>query len=190
MTLTLLHFLRFTFSVAAAVALTACAANSDSGVPAPAAAAQASVAPNASIRNDAGEYSGTVHDNIVGNGGAQASLMQDEHDVGGVLTETINNKVYTNALVATTGTGRTLVGAEAVPTPPIGSGACTFSLNATFHLKNFVLSGTYKAVHGCTGESGTFSMTEQCRYPNAGVLGAIQAWKRGGTEPDHGVTQC
>jgi hypothetical protein len=47
----------------------------------------------------------------------------------------------------------------------IGSAACTFGFHATYDPSSFVLSGTYQAIVGCSGESGTFSLTQQCYYP-------------------------
>lgn len=46
----------------------------------------------------------------------------------------------------------------------IGSAACSFAFKAGFDPSTLVLSGTYRAVVGCSGESGTFSLTQQCYY--------------------------
>jgi hypothetical protein len=46
----------------------------------------------------------------------------------------------------------------------IGSAACTFGFQASFDPSTFVLSGQYRAIVGCSGENGTFSLTQQCYY--------------------------
>jgi hypothetical protein len=143
------------------------------------------------VRNDAGEYSGTVQDSILGNGFAEASLMQDRHSIGGILTETINNKNYTNALVATTEDGRGLVGAEAATVPPVGSSPCTFSVRAKYDPNTAVLSGTYTAAQGCSGDSGSFSLNEGCSFSRHGLTNGTPVLIGGvRVKPDHGITQC
>ena len=46
---------------------------------------------------------------------------------------------------------------------------CTFSTNATYNSTTNVLSGSYTAVTNCTGDSGTFSLTQQCSDTVTGI---------------------
>jgi hypothetical protein len=184
MTRTLVHAFRFLFSASVALALTACAANPANSVPV-AADAQAAVAPQV-IQNDAGEFFGSIQDSTFGNGNASASLAQHEHGVGGYLTATFGSNTITNAVVLQTQTGLTVTGGEVANT---NSGVCTFSMSATYKEKTNVLAGTYKAVHGCSGESGSFSITKGCYYPRGG-LDAVQSWNRNPAQPNHGLRQC
>lgn len=46
----------------------------------------------------------------------------------------------------------------------IASVACSFAFKASFDSSSFVLSGTYHAIVGCSGDNGTFSLTQQCYY--------------------------
>jgi hypothetical protein len=73
----------------------------------------------------------------------------------------------------------------------INSSVCSFTMSATYHPSSLVLSGTYKAVHGCVGESGTFTLTKGCYYPRKGLLDAIPEQK-GDTimKPNNGAHQC
>lgn len=185
MTRTLVHAARLLFPVSVAVALTACAASSSGGVPAASAASQPAVAPQA-IFNDAGAYNGSIQDSTFGSGNASASLAQHQHTIGGYLIATFGSNTITNAVEAQTNTGLSVSGGEAANGP---SGLCTFNVSATYDTKTNVLSGTYQAVHGCTGESGSFALTKDCYYPRAG-LDAIPAWNRNPAQPDHGLHQC
>jgi hypothetical protein len=185
MTRTFVHAFRFLFSASVVVALAACAANSDSGVPGGTAAARPAVVPQV-IFNDAGEYDGSIQDSTFGNGSASASLAQHAQGVGGYLTATYGSTSITNAVVLQTQTGLTVTGGEVANT---SSGVCTFSMSATFDKKTNVLAGTYAAVHGCAGESGSFSLTKDCYYPRGG-LDAVQSWSRTPAQPDHGLRQC
>jgi hypothetical protein len=39
---------------------------------------------------------------------------------------------------------------------------CTFSTTGTYNSATAVLSGSYSAVTNCTGDTGTYSLTQQC----------------------------
>lgn len=188
MTRTLLHAFRFLFSASVAIALTACATNSVSNVPGSATGSQAAPAA-VTIQNDSGQFSGTVQDSALGTGSASASLAQDESVVGGVVNVSYsgsNNVSYSFA--AKTKDGLSLGGAQVAS---LASGVCSLSVTATYDTTKHVLSGTYKAANGCTGVTGTFSLTKECYYKRGGLL-EIAPSVNGSSriEPDHGVTSC
>lgn len=150
------------FAVAiGAFLLTACG-GSGTGVGTPA-ATQASIPQSVSpdgIVNVAGQYSGTIDDNKNGKGTAVASLAQFRDGVGGQFTYTYGTQNYpasTSSLL----TNDSLKGATVVT---VGSTVCSYSFSAKYNATKFTLDGKYKAVHGCTGENGTLSLTEQCYY--------------------------
>jgi hypothetical protein len=113
-----------------------------------------------------------------GGGGAGTS-------VGGYLNSTFGTATYSSPLSASTNAGgggggeggngqwqggplkhhRGGVDPFGIFVTIIGSAACTFGFEASFDPSSFVLSGTYQAIVGCSGESGTFSLTQQCYYP-------------------------
>lgn len=175
---------RFLLAASLAAALTACAANPAAGVPG-GAAAQPAAAPQ-SIQNDAGEYGGPVQDSKYGKGFLSGSLMQHEHAVGGYLTATYGSKTIQNAVAVQTQTGASVGGGEE---SNVDSSVCTFKMTATYSEKTNVLKGTYNAVHGCSGESGSFSITKGCYFPRTG-LDAVRAADGSDVRPDHGLHQC
>lgn len=140
----------------------------------------------ATILNDSGQFSGTAKDSVLGQGSASASLAQDARVVGGVLTTTFGSTTLSNSLAAKTTTGATLTGAEAASTT---SGICTFTVSATYDPSKYVLSGTYQAAHGCTGETGSFKIKQDCFYPPSALFGATPAFN-GVAKPNHGPRPC
>jgi hypothetical protein len=54
-----------------------------------------------------------------------------------------------------------------VMTATVGEQACTFNATATYDPQGYTLDGSYTAKSGCSGESGTFTMKEQCYYLDA-----------------------
>jgi mRNA-degrading endonuclease YafQ of YafQ-DinJ toxin-antitoxin module len=128
-------------------------------------APHAEVAPSlisndASIPNLSGEYAGTVNDSVFGSGKAYAELLQYHNAVGGsTLFEYAGSTVFIDPnvflLKGTTLTG-TAEGATLSGVP------CTMSETAMY--SDHRLTGSYKAVNGCSGESGTFTVKESCRF--------------------------
>ena len=172
-----------------ALALTACAGNTNSATPGGATAPQvpASIG-QAAIRNVSGLYNGTITDNTFGTGSASASLAQDKHVVGGALTASMGSVQLSNSIAVQTATGAAFAGAQA---GSVNGNTCSFTLTATYTGSNNTLNGTYQAVHGCTGESGTFALTQNCSYPRGGLLDAASPWNgNAGAKPNHGISPC
>jgi hypothetical protein len=48
-----------------------------------------------------------------------------------------------------------------------GSLYCTFASTSTYNAKTHVMSGSFSAVYGCTGDSGTFTLKQKCYYRGA-----------------------
>lgn len=127
-------------------------------------APQAPVAPSltsndAIVSNLSGEYAGTVNDSVFGSGKINGELLQEHNAVGGRLLLEYGSTVFDDPVafllkgttLAGTGEGATLSGSP-----------CTMSETAA--LSNGRLTGSYKAINGCQGESGTYTMKEYCRY--------------------------
>jgi hypothetical protein len=172
-----------------AVVLTACAGNTNSGTPGGGTAPQTPVAPfgQAAIRNVSGQYSGTITDSTFGTGSASASLAQDKHVVGGVITASIGSVQLSNSIAVQTATGAAFAGAQA---GSVNGSTCSFSLSATYSGSNNTLNGTYQAVHGCAGESGSFALTQDCSYPRGGLLDVAPSWNGNGAKPNHHISPC
>lgn len=110
--------------------------------------------------NLTGQYSGSVSDSALGTGTAVANFAGLPGALGGYFAFTFGSATYTNAVSAYASWG----GTAGVFVATIGSSACAFAFKASYNPSSFVLNGKYKAVNGCSGESGTFSVTQQCYY--------------------------
>lgn len=127
-------------------------------------APHAEVAPSlisngARVPNLSGEYAGTVNDSIFGNGKANVELLQYHNAVGGRSLFEYGSTVFVDPNVFLL-KGATLTGTAAGAT--LTGVPCTMTETATYD--NHRLTGSYKAVNGCSGESGTFTVKESCRY--------------------------
>lgn len=52
----------------------------------------------------------------------------------------------------------------------VASSACVFDFKASWNPSSYQLSGDYSARVGCSGESGTFDLTQQCYYQEFQML--------------------
>ncbi|HYL26587.1 MAG TPA: hypothetical protein VEW74_02065 [Candidatus Nitrosotalea sp.] len=153
-------------SVAVMFLLTACA-SSASGVPnaGQAPAPMSRVAGDAKSTNLSGVWKGTQTDIAYGTGKATASYTQYQNSVGGVLTVKFANASASSS-VALTVSGSSVNGTTVAARG--GSFYCTFSTTSTYDPKTRVMSGSYSAVYGCTGDSGTFTLKHKCYYKGTG----------------------
>jgi|HubBroStandDraft_5_1064220.scaffolds.fasta_scaffold441945_1 hypothetical protein len=111
-------------------------------------------------RNLSGEYSGSVSDSVIGTGTASANFASLGESLGGYFAFTFGTTLYSNAASGTS----TSRGMEGVFVATIASTACSFSFHARYSGANNRLRGQYRAVSGCAGEHGSFSLTQQCFY--------------------------
>ncbi|HKU82175.1 MAG TPA: hypothetical protein VJP76_08405, partial [Candidatus Tumulicola sp.] len=121
------------------------------------AAALASVNPI----NIAGQYAGQVDGGSLGTGRVRASISKSGTSVGGPIAYTFASAKRANAAAATLQSDGSLHGTMVAT---VGSAACTYRFSATYDRSTHKLHGTYRAVHLCSGESGTFSLDEKCYY--------------------------
>lgn len=114
--------------------------------------------------NLSGQYVGKFMDVAYGTGKAKASYTQYQNAVGGILTIKYSNSTLATSVVLTAN-GSSTNGT----TLALASGSyCTFSTAGTYDPKTGVMSGSYQAVHGCTGNGGTFSLRQKCYYKYKG----------------------
>lgn len=114
--------------------------------------------------NLSGEYVGKFMDGGYGTGKAKASYTQYQNAVGGILTVKYSNATITTS-VALNANGSSANGT----TVALASGYyCAFSTTGTYDPKTGVMSGSYQAVHGCTGDGGTFTLKQKCYYKYKG----------------------
>lgn len=135
------------------------------GVPS---ATSASLGPQHRIGNAAssklsGEYAGKFTDGAYGAGKATASYSQSQNSVGGTLT--VKYASSTVALsVALVADGSNVNGTSVAGN---GSLYCTFATTSTYNPKTRIMSGSYTAVYGCSGDGGTFTLRQKCYYKGA-----------------------
>lgn len=114
--------------------------------------------------NLSGEYTGKFIDTAYGTGKAKASYTQYQNAVGGILTIKYSGSTLATS-VALNVNGSSTNGT----TVAIASGSyCAFSTTGTYDPKTGVMSGSYQAIHGCTGDGGTFTLKQQCFFKYKG----------------------
>ncbi len=147
--------------VTGAFALCGCGGAGSAGVPAAGAQSQAARPQGGTgTTNVAGQYAGTVQDSASGAGYASASLAQYGGGVGGQLDFQYGTSTVTAQIGALLASGDALPG-----TLVAGSRPCSFGVSETYDATKHKLVGSYKAYSGCRGESGSFTLKEQCYYP-------------------------
>jgi hypothetical protein len=118
-----------------------------------------------------GQYSGSVSDSALGTGTALADFVGDDSGaLGGYFLFTFGSTNYSaptiaggrDALAPTLGAGRGDLSGAFEST--IASAACRFHYSASYSPSDHVLTGSYRAVNGCSGETGSFMLTQQCYY--------------------------
>lgn len=144
--------------------------------------------------NLSGMYSGSVTDSALGTGSATANFAHSGGSsggdpLGGWMSFTFGTTTYNNPTSASRnhqgcggqgdwcggggggnrqlrfmdgGGGSNTV--HGIFVSIIGSAACEFAFKASFNTSSYQLSGEYEAKNGCSGQSGTFLLTQQCYY--------------------------
>ena len=111
--------------------------------------------------NISGDYAGTMQDAQGGSGTATATFAQHSGGVaGGAITDTEAAAKITAQISLAFTSAATMSGSMVVD---YASGTtCTFSTTASYNTSTNVLSGSYAAITNCSGDSGTYTLTQQC----------------------------
>jgi hypothetical protein len=127
-----------------------------------AACSSGSVAPTASPSpaNISGDYSGTMQDAQGGSGTASATLAQTGFTAGGTITAKEAAATVTAQISLTLTTASAVSGSMVIDYA--NGTTCTFSTTGAYNQSTNVLSGSYTAVTNCSGDTGTYSLTQQC----------------------------
>ncbi len=148
---------------AACTFLTACAAASSGGVPSSASAPE-SVARQArtplTVTNLSGEYSGTVTDSQMGTAKVKMWLSQDGSGLGGSFVASGSSSGM-NVEIAWTENGDSVGGNMVIIA---ASGYCTFAMTGKYNSNMHRIRGTYTSAYGCSGEHGSYRLTQKCYY--------------------------
>ncbi len=132
----------------------------------------------------AGEYTGTATDSVFGSGSAAVTLSQTASSIGGTLTETFGATTISNSLAITIDLSGNITG-SAIATVPSNANTCGFKVNGTYDNSTGDFNGAYTSYSGCSGETGSFTMTQQCSDPS--IPGALH---RRRPEGGHGILPC
>ena len=116
--------------------------------------------PLAAISNISGDYSGTMHDAQGGSGTATATFAQHGSSAGGAITDTEAGATITAQVSLTIARSNVVSGAMVIDYAD--GTTCTFRTSGTYDAGTNVLSGSYSAVTNCAGDTGTYSLTQQC----------------------------
>jgi hypothetical protein len=124
-------------------------------------------------QNLSGQYSGSVSDSVLGTGTAIANFIGAGGGLGGYFNFTFGSTTYSNPTIAGGRDGLAPNGGwggngnvDGAFESTIASSACTFIYSASYSTSGYSLTGKYKAVNGCSGETGTFTLAQQCYYSN------------------------
>lgn len=110
--------------------------------------------------NISGDYSGTMNDAQGGSGSATATLAQHGTTAGGAITATEGASTVTAQVSLGIDSSNAFTGAMIID---YTSGAtCTFKTSGTYNTGTYTLNGSYTAVTGCSGDTGTYALSQQC----------------------------
>lgn len=112
------------------------------------------------ISNISGDYTGTMSDTKNGNGAATATLAQHGNAAGGAISATQGVTAVTAQVSLTIASTNAFSGAMVVDYTD--GTTCSFSTLGTYNPSTSALAGSYTAVTGCAGDSGTYALTQQC----------------------------
>lgn len=118
----------------------------------------------AALSNIAGEYTGTVQDSTLGTQSATTTLAEHGSSIGGALTLTSGASTSTWAIAWTLTTANAVSGSGSVS---VNGPTCTFAMAGTYNTSSGQITGTYQAVNGCSGRTGSFTLNQQCSNPAA-----------------------
>ncbi len=110
--------------------------------------------------NISGDYAGTMQDAQGGSGTATATLAQTGSTAGGTITVKEAAQTVAAQISLAITSSDALSGSMVID---FANGTtCTFSTTGTYNSATAVLSGSYSAVTNCSGDTGTYSLTQQC----------------------------
>ncbi len=172
--------INISYATVAVAMLTACSGGgSGAGVPNAAsslAAAQNRLGQQGSSIAFSGEYTGKFRERRHGASKLILILSQSQNTLGGALISKEGSQGLA-AVVAWVANGHAISGTGSSSAG--SAGFCTFAMSGKYKYRR--LTGTYTAVYGCTGQTGTFNLWHKCYFQTTGSE-AIR--------PETGVKPC
>jgi len=103
-------------------------------------------------------------DKSLGKGTATMLLSQNGAEIGGYVSTVFSSGKVIQAVALQVASNDTLTGDSVAS---VDGNACTFALTATYAAASGTsptLNGKYSAIHGCTGDRGTFKAVQGCFF--------------------------
>lgn len=123
--------------------------------------------------NISGDYTGTLTDGVNGTFTSAttpvAVLAQHDAAVGGTMTLPTSSGDLSASVSMTLANDDAFSGTLVVDFPNNGP-TCAYSTSGTFTPSTNAISGSYAAISGCAGDSGTYALTQQCYDAVTNVL--------------------
>lgn len=116
--------------------------------------------PPAQPSNLSGDYVGSVQDSATGTSAATATFAQHGSTAGGTLTTTVAGNPLNAQVTFAIASSNAITGSMVIDEPD--GTTCSFSTSGSYNAAANVLNGTYTAVTNCTGQHGTYTLTQQC----------------------------
>jgi len=110
--------------------------------------------------NISGDYAGTVVDGSSGSSAATALLAQHGSVAGGTITTAPGGTTLVSSLAIAIDSTNAVSGTMVQDLP--GDVTCSFAVTGTYTTSSAVLAGTYRAITGCSGRTGTYTLTQSC----------------------------
>jgi hypothetical protein len=110
--------------------------------------------------NISGDYAGTVVDSSAGTLAATALLAQHGSSAGGTITTAPGGTTLVSSLSLAIDSSNAVSGTMVQDLP--GDITCSFAVTGSYATSTAVLAGSYHAITGCTGQTGTYTLTQSC----------------------------
>lgn len=110
--------------------------------------------------NISGDYAGTVVDSSAGSLAATALLAQHGSAAGGTITTAPGGVTLVSSLALGIDSSNAVSGTMVQDLP--GDVTCSFAVTGTYNTSTGVLGGSYHAITGCSGQTGTYTLTQSC----------------------------
>ncbi len=122
--------------------------------------------PTPSIPNLSGNYTGTATDSANGTGSVKGTFAQHGSAIGGPMTITYSTVAVNGSFALVVDSTGTLSGSMVQNLP---AATCTFSVSGSYDTTSNQLAASYDAVSGCTDQSGTLTLQQQCFDPTTSL---------------------
>ncbi len=109
-----------------------------------------------------GDYNGSIQDSVLGSGSVTTTLTESGTGVSGTISIATKSGTIDQDVSWIASPNQVLNGKS---TATIDGAACSFGWKGSYSTQTNVISGNYASVSGCSGETGTYTLQQQCTRP-------------------------